>query len=189
MSNWQSRWKNHCRACVDQTYKRPKYTWWYTLNNIELAGFWIRALDDNLPFKLRPHYHYCPHANNMFQVHIQHWVITHARTTYIATHVYKFIQVHSSSCKFQHWVITHVNNMSQHSSQRIIFWLLFVTIYSPQRPHVKYKVIHSYANHTIAKLFQWWRSKTKVEMSRQEVRDKQGNLKSGIRNKEEHILL
>ena len=93
--------QSRCWACVDKSYKRSKYTWWYTLNNIELAGFWIRALDDNLPFKLRPHYHYCPHANNMFvtssQVYIQYWVITHARTTYIATHVYKFIQVHTSS--------------------------------------------------------------------------------------------
>lgn len=34
------------------------------------------------------------------------------------TSSFKFIQVH-----IQHWVITHVNNMSQHSSQRIIFWL------------------------------------------------------------------
>ena len=88
------------------------------------------------------------------------------------------LQVHSSSYKFTSstglsdmWT-TCRNTPLRESS----FDSSLSTIYSPQRPHVKYKVIHSYANHNIAKLFQWWNSKIKVEMrgSRQEVKGQAG---------------
>ena len=94
-----------------------------------------------------------------------------------------------NNCEYIMAYLDYLSHLNEDNNTRVLFERVLAqgTLDTADSLEIWNKFLEFESN--IAKLFQWWRSKTKVEMSRQEVRDKQGNLKSGIRNKEEHILL